>query len=84
MTRAADRAAAQRLAAPRRAAIVGTQSHAEPVGRRVRPMRLVHQHMSDDLLTVDAAAPIVAVAQRMADRNVGAVLVLEDRRLAGS
>ena len=37
----------------------------------------------DDLLTVDAAAPIVAVAQRMADRNVGAVLVLEDGRLAG-
>jgi CBS domain-containing protein len=46
-------------------------------------MRLVHQHMSGDLLTVDAGAPIVAVAQRMADRNVGAVLVLEDGRLAG-
>ena len=46
-------------------------------------MRLVHRHMSGDLLTVDAAAPIVAVAQRMADRNVGAVLVLEDGRLAG-
>jgi CBS domain-containing protein len=46
-------------------------------------MRLVHRHMSDDLLTVDSAAPIVAVAQRMADRNVGAVLVIEDGRLAG-
>jgi CBS domain-containing protein len=46
-------------------------------------MRLVHQHMSGDLLTVDAGAPIVAVAQRMAERNVGAVLVLEDGRLAG-
>jgi CBS domain-containing protein len=46
-------------------------------------MRLVHRHMSGDLLTVDAEAPIVAVAQRMADRNVGAVLVLEDGRLAG-
>jgi CBS domain-containing protein len=46
-------------------------------------MRLVHRHMSADLLTVDAAAPVVAVAQRMADRNVGAVLVLEDGRLAG-
>jgi CBS domain-containing protein len=46
-------------------------------------MRLVHRHMSGDLLTVDAAAPIVAVAQRMADRNVGAVLVLDDGRLAG-
>jgi CBS domain-containing protein len=46
-------------------------------------MRLVHRHMSADLLTVDAGAPVVAVAQRMADRNVGAVLVLEDGRLAG-
>lgn len=46
-------------------------------------MRSVHRHMSADLLTVDATAPIVAVAQRMADRNVGAVLVLEDGRLAG-
>ena len=46
-------------------------------------MRLVQEHMSSDLLTVDATAPIVAVAQRMADRNVGAVLVLEDGRLAG-
>jgi CBS domain-containing protein len=46
-------------------------------------MRLVHRHMSADLLTVDAWAPVVAVAQRMADRNVGAVLVLEDGRLAG-
>ena len=46
-------------------------------------MRLVQRHMSADLLTVDAAAPIVGVAQRMADRNVGAVLVLEDGRLAG-
>jgi len=39
--------------------------------------------MSRDLLTIEAGAPIVAVAQRMADRNVGAVLVLKDRRLAG-
>ena len=46
-------------------------------------MRSVHRHMSADLLTVDATAPVVAVAQRMADRNVGAVLVLEDGRLAG-
>jgi CBS domain-containing protein len=43
----------------------------------------VHRHMSRDLLTVEARAPIVAVAQRMADRDVGAVLVLEDGRLAG-
>jgi CBS domain-containing protein len=46
-------------------------------------MPLVQQHMSGDLLTVDPAAPVVAVAQRMADRNVGAVLVTEDGRLAG-
>ena len=39
--------------------------------------------MSRDLLTVEAGAPIVAVAQRMADRNVGAVLVLKNGRLAG-
>jgi CBS domain-containing protein len=43
----------------------------------------VHRHMSRDLLTVEADAPVVAVAQRMADRNVGAVLVLEAGRLAG-
>ena len=39
--------------------------------------------MSRDLLAVEADAPVVAVAQRMADRNVGAVLVLEAGRLAG-
>jgi CBS domain-containing protein len=39
--------------------------------------------MSRDLLTVEAGEQIVAVAQRMAERNVGAVLVLQDRRLAG-
>jgi CBS domain-containing protein len=51
--------------------------------RRVRPMPPVHRHMSRDLLTVEAGLPVVAVAKRMADRNVGAVLVLEDGRLAG-
>lgn len=39
--------------------------------------------MSRDLLCVEAGAPVVAVAQRMADRNVGAVLVLEGGRLTG-
>jgi CBS domain-containing protein len=43
----------------------------------------VHRHMSRDLLAVDPAAPVVAVARRMADRNVGAVLVLEGARLSG-
>jgi CBS domain-containing protein len=39
--------------------------------------------MSRDLLTVEAEAPVVAVVKRMADRNVGAVLVMEHGRLAG-
>ena len=46
-------------------------------------MPSVDRHMSGDLLTVDAAAPVVAVAQRMAERNVGAVLVIDGGRLAG-
>ena len=46
-------------------------------------MPLVDRHMSRDLLTVEAGLPVVAVAQRMAERNVGAVLVLEGARLAG-
>ena len=46
-------------------------------------MPSVHQHMSRDLLTVDAAQPVAAVAQRMVERNVGAVLVVEDGRLRG-
>jgi len=43
----------------------------------------VHRHMSRDLLTVEAELPVVEVAKRMADRNVGAVLVLDDGRLVG-
>jgi CBS domain-containing protein len=39
--------------------------------------------MSRDLLTVEAGRSVVAVAQQMADRNVGAVLVVEGGRLAG-
>jgi CBS domain-containing protein len=46
-------------------------------------MALVDRHMSRDLLTVEPGMPVVSVAQRMAERNVGAVLVLEDGRLAG-
>ena len=46
-------------------------------------MPSVDRHMSRDLLTVEAGLPVVVVAQRMADRNVGAVLVLEEGRLAG-
>jgi CBS domain-containing protein len=46
-------------------------------------MPAVRDHMSSDLLSVDANASIVEVAQRMVDRNVGAVLVLDDGRLTG-
>ena len=46
-------------------------------------MPAVRQLMSRDLLTVEAAQPVIEVAQRMVQRNVGAVLVLEDGRLAG-
>jgi CBS domain-containing protein len=46
-------------------------------------MPLVDRHMSRDLLTVEPGVSVVAVARRMVDRNVGAVLVLEDGRLAG-
>jgi CBS domain-containing protein len=39
--------------------------------------------MSSDLLSVDANVSIIEVAQRMVDRNVGAVLVLDGGRLTG-
>jgi CBS domain-containing protein len=39
--------------------------------------------MSRDLLTVEPGLPVVAMAQRMVERNVGAVLVLDDGRLTG-
>ena len=43
----------------------------------------VRQHMSRDLLTVEAARSVIEVAQRMVERNVGAVLVVENARLRG-
>ena len=39
--------------------------------------------MSRDLLSVEPAEPIREVAQRMVERNLGAVLVLDGGRLAG-
>jgi CBS domain-containing protein len=39
--------------------------------------------MSRDLLSVEPAEPISGVAQRMVERNLGAVLVLDGGRLAG-
>lgn len=46
-------------------------------------MSSVRQHMSRDLLTVDAGRTVVEVAARMVERNVGAVLVVEAGRLRG-
>ncbi len=46
-------------------------------------MPTVRHHMSSDLLAVDANVSIIEVAQRMVDRNVGAVLVLDGGRLTG-
>jgi CBS domain-containing protein len=39
--------------------------------------------MSSDLLSVEANVSVIEVAQRMVDRNVGAVLVLDGGRLTG-
>jgi CBS domain-containing protein len=46
-------------------------------------MAAAREHMSRDLLTVEATLPLAEVAARMVDRQVGAVLVLERDRLAG-
>jgi CBS domain-containing protein len=46
-------------------------------------MPAVREHMSRDLLTVDATLPLAEVAARMVERTVGAVLVLDGERLAG-
>ncbi len=46
-------------------------------------MPAVRDHMSRDLLTVDSALPLAQVAERMVEREVGAVLVLDGERLAG-
>jgi len=46
-------------------------------------MPVVRNHMSRDLLSVEPAEPIKEVAQRMVERNLGAVLVLDGGRLAG-
>ena len=46
-------------------------------------MPVARNHMSRDLLTVVAGDRIGEVAQRMCDRDVGAVLVMEDDSLVG-
>jgi CBS domain-containing protein len=46
-------------------------------------MPVVSNHMSTDLLTVEPDARLAEAARRMAQRGVGAVLVLDGERLAG-
>jgi CBS domain-containing protein len=46
-------------------------------------MPAVRELMSSDLLTVEPDVGVIAVVQQMVKRNVGAVLVLDDGRLAG-
>ena len=46
-------------------------------------MPVVSNHMATDLLTVEPDERLAEAARRMAQRGVGAVLVLEGERLAG-
>jgi CBS domain-containing protein len=46
-------------------------------------MPQARDHMSRDLLTVAPEEPLSKVAQRMVDRDVGAVLVMSGQELAG-
>jgi CBS domain-containing protein len=46
-------------------------------------MPAVRHHMSTDLLSVETSVSVMEVARRMVDRNVGAVLVVDDGQLAG-
>jgi CBS domain-containing protein len=46
-------------------------------------MPTVAHHMSRDLLTIEPDAPIGEAARRMADRGVGAIVVLQGDRLTG-
>jgi CBS domain-containing protein len=46
-------------------------------------MPVAREHMSRDLLTVSPGERLQEVAQRMVDRDVGAVLVMEGSELSG-
>ena len=46
-------------------------------------MPVVRVHMARNLLSVDPGETITKVAQRMVERNLGAVLVLDGGRLVG-
>ncbi len=46
-------------------------------------MPVVANHMTKDLLTLEAETTLAAAAKRMAERGVGAVVILAGKRLAG-
>ena len=46
-------------------------------------MPLARRHMSRDLLSVEPGVSLTEVAKRMVDKDVGAVLVMEENRLVG-
>jgi CBS domain-containing protein len=46
-------------------------------------MPLARRHMSRDLLSVEPGVSLTEVAERMVDKDVGAVLVMEEGRLVG-
>jgi CBS domain-containing protein len=46
-------------------------------------MPMARRHMSRDLLSVEPGLTLTEVAQRMVDKDVGAVLVMEGERLVG-
>jgi CBS domain-containing protein len=46
-------------------------------------MPIVREHMSRNLLIVEPSETLTGVAQRMVERNLGAVLVFDGGRLAG-
>ena len=46
-------------------------------------MPVVANHMTKDLLTLEADAKLGDAAKRMAERGVGAVVVLDGERLSG-
>ena len=46
-------------------------------------MPTVADHMTRDLLSIEPDAPLTEAARRMAERGVGAVVVLDGERLSG-
>jgi CBS domain-containing protein len=78
MTRPQTKALAYSVPAVLAAAIAGAM-----VWRRRASGRTVGDVMVDDVLTVDASAPLSRAAQLMRDGNVGVLPVVEDGKLRG-